>query len=67
MSSSNIKDNILKINLRSVSTEIANGNHENRGFKIQSNSTNDPFKVIRFYGLDHSKYYPVMRVIYVHP
>ena len=67
MSSSVIKDNSLKINLRSASTEIANGQNKNYGFKIQSNSTNDPFKVISFYSIDHSKYYPVMRVVYVHP
>ena len=67
MSSSVIKDNALKINLRSASTEIANGQNKNYGFKIQSNSTNDPFKVISFYSIDHSKYYPVMRVVYVHP
>ena len=67
MSSSVIKDNALKINLRSASTEIANGQNKNYGFKIQSNSTNDPFKVISFYSIDNSKYYPVMRVVYVHP
>ena len=67
MSSSVIKDNALKINLRSASTEIANGQNKNYGFKIQSNSTNDPFKVVSFYSIDNSKYYPVMRVVYVHP
>ena len=67
MSSSVIKDNTLKIDLRSASTEIANGQNKNYGFKIQSNSTNDPFKVINFYSIDHSKYYPAMRVVYVYP
>ena len=67
MSSSFIKNNTLKINVRKASTEIANGKKKNYGFKIQSNSSNDPFKVINFYGLDHPIYYPAMRVIYVHP
>ena len=67
MASSVMENNILKINLRNASTDIANGKKKNQGFKILSNSSNDPFKVISFYGLDNSIYYPAMRVIYVYP
>ena len=67
MASSSIVNNILKINHRKVSTEIGRGGRKNYGFKLQSNTNNDPFKIINFHDLRNEDYYPVMRVIYVRP
>ena len=67
MASSSIVNNILKINHRKVSTEIGRGRRKNYGFKLQSNTNNDPFKIINFHSLLSGDYYPVMRVLYVRP
>ena len=53
--------------IRKVSTEIGRGGRKNYGFKLESNTNNDPFKIINFHGLLNEYYYPVMRVIYVKP
>ena len=67
MASSSFVNNILKINHRKVSTEIGRGGRKNYGFKLQSNTNNDPFKIINFHSLLSGDYYPVMRVLYVRP
>ena len=67
MASSSIVNNILKIDHRKVSTEIGRAGRKNYGFKLQSNTNNDPFEIINFYSLLNEDYYPVMRVLYVRP
>ena len=67
MASSSIVNNILKIDHRKVSTEIGRAGRKNYGFKLQSNTNNDPFKIINFHSLLNENYYPVMRVLYVRP
>ena len=67
MASSSIVNNILKINHRKVSTEIGRAGRKNYGFKLQSNTNNDPFEIINFHSLLSGDYYPVMRVLYVSP
>ena len=67
MASSSIVNNILKIDHRKVSTEIGRAGRKNYGFKLQSNTNNDPFEIINFHSLMNENYYPVMRVLYVRP
>ena len=65
--STNIVNNVLKINHRKVASEIGQKKFTNFGFKLQSSFNNDPFTTVQFYGLNNQDYYPVMRVIYVLP
>ena len=63
--STTLIDNVLKINHRKVATEIGHKNFTNLGFKLQSSFSNDPFTTVKFYGINNTDSYPVMRVIYV--
>ena len=66
-SSAAIKDNALKFNHRSALKKSLSENNSFHTFNIQPNVDVDPFKTIRFYGIENSQFYPKLRITYVLP
>tara|TARA_B100001287_G_scaffold104152_1_gene87571 strand:- start:202 stop:1419 length:1218 start_codon:yes stop_codon:yes gene_type:complete len=66
-SSAAIKDNALKFNHRSALKKSLSENNSFHTFNIQPNVDVDPFKIIRFYGIENSQFHPKLRITYVLP
>ena len=66
-SSAAIKDNSLKFNHRSALKKSLLEKNSFHTFNIQPNVDVDPFKTIRFYGLENPLFHPKLRITYVLP
>ena len=66
-SSAAIKDNALKFNHRSALKKSLLEKNSFHTFNIQPNVDVDPFKTIRFYGLENPLFHPKLRITYVLP
>ena len=66
-SSAAIKDNALKFNHRSALNKSLLEKNSFHTFNIQPNVDVDPFKTIRFYGLENPLFHPKLRITYVLP